>query len=154
MRELHQSHSGIVRIKGLARSYVWWPNMSRDLKAKVHNCTVCQEHREAPAATAPLHTREWPPTLWSRLHLDYTRPFQGQMFLVLVDAHSKWLDVLPVTNSKAISTIEKLPYVFATHGITEKIVTDNGPQFTSEEFTLFLRANGIHHIPTDLYHPS
>ena len=55
MREFHQSHSGIVRMKGLARNYVWLPNMSADLEAKVHNCSVCQKHREAPA-TAPQHT--------------------------------------------------------------------------------------------------
>ena len=51
--------------------------MSADLETKVRNCTVCQEHREAPA-TALLHTWEWPPNPWSRMHLDYAGPFQGR----------------------------------------------------------------------------
>ena len=55
--------------------------------------------KEAPAPTrpspsvAPLHSWEWPSTPWTRLHIDFAGPFKGHMFLVLVDAHSKWLEV-------------------------------------------------------------
>ena len=35
---------------------------------------------------------QWPGQPWSRLHLDFAGPYMGHMFLVLVDAHSKWLD--------------------------------------------------------------
>lgn len=93
--------------------------MSKDLEAMVCNCTKCQDSRLAPAA-APLHPWEWPLSPWSRLHLDYAGPFQGRMFLVLVDAHSKWLDIMPVKNTTATETIEKLRSVFATHGIPDE----------------------------------
>ena len=42
---------------------------------------------------------------------------------------------------------------FATLGLPEQLVTDNGPSFTSEEFALFLQMNGIKHITTAPYHP-
>ena len=42
---------------------------------------------------AQLHTWEWPSQPWSILHIDFAGPFMGKMFLVIVDAHSKWLDV-------------------------------------------------------------
>ena len=129
--ELHETHLGIVKMKELARSYVWWPKMSADLEAKVQQCVTCQESRPNPAS-ALLHPWEWPSIPWSRLHLDYAGPFQGHMFLVLIDAHSKWLDVLPVSTATSTNTIDKLRQVFSTHGLPEKIVTDNGPQFTSE----------------------
>jgi transposase InsO family protein len=51
-------------------------------------------------------------------------------------------------------TIEKLRQVFAMHGIPEQIVSDNGPQFTSEEFTTFLLGNGVKHIRCAPYHPA
>ena len=34
------------------------------------------------------------------------------------------------------------------------MVTDNGPQFTSREFAVFMRANGVKHIKCSPYHPS
>ena len=76
------------------------------------------------------------------------------MFLVLVDAHSKWIDVLPVQSATSILTIEKLRVVFAVHGLPEKIVADNGSVFTSAEFTEFVEKNGICHVRTSPYHPS
>ena len=45
-------------------------------------------------ATAPLHPWQWPDKLWSHLHLDFVGPFLGKMDLVLVDAHSKWMEVV------------------------------------------------------------
>ena len=94
IQELHETHPGIARMKSLARSYVWWPNMDGDLEAKVRTCSECQSNRPPPAS-ALLHPWEWPQKPWSRLHLDYAGPFLNRMFLVLVDAHSKWLEVIP-----------------------------------------------------------
>ena len=68
----------------------------------------------------PLHPWEWPEQPWSRLHLDYAGPFLGRMLLVLVDAHSKWLHVIPVHMATSAVTIEKLRAVFTTHGLPEK----------------------------------
>ena len=76
------------------------------------------------------------------------------MLLVVVDAHSKWLDVAIVTSATSSITIEKLRGMFATHGIPDIIVSDNGTVFTSEEFETFMKLNGIRHIKTAPYHPS
>ena len=76
------------------------------------------------------------------------------MFLVIVDSHSKWIDV-HITNSCTTSiTIEKLQFTFASQGLPEIIVTGNGPLFASSEFTDFARFNGIQHIKTVPYHPA
>ena len=51
------------------------------------------------------------------------------------------------------ATIEKLRIVFATNGLPERIVTDNGVVFTSDEFESFLKTMESHtHIAP--YHPS
>ena len=105
--------------------------MSEDQEKPVQECAHCQESQHLPAP-APLHPWGWPEEPWVRLHLDYAGPFQGQMFLVLVDAYSKWMEVMPVGAATAAGTIAKLRHVFAVHGLPEKIVTDNGPQFTSQ----------------------
>ena len=153
MNILHDSHPGIVRIKGIARRYVWWPKMDALLEEQVKNCQVCQAHRKTPAPAA-LHPWEWPSRSWTRIHIDYAGPFMGKMFLLIIDAHSKWLDVHWVSSATTETTLEKLRTTFATHGLPEVLVSDNGSVFTSEDFKVFTRRNGIRHVTSAPYHPS
>ena len=153
MCELHEAHPGIARMKSLARQYVWWPRIDADLEHKVKTCKACQSTRKNPAP-APLHPWEWPRRPWSRVHADYAGPFMGHMFLLLVDAHTKWMDVHIVSSATSQSTIEKMRNSFATLGLPEMLVTDNGSVFTSSEFTNFVKRNGIRHVTSSPYHPS
>ena len=151
--ELHETHQGIVKMKGLARGYVWWPGMDSDIEKLVKSCNTCQVIRHFPP-TAPLHRWEWPKQPWSRLHADFAGPFQGHMFLLVVGACSKWLDVHVMKSISSSATIEKLRSIFAIHGLPHKLVTDNEPAFISSEFKTFMDINGIVHIRSAPYHPS
>ena len=51
--------------------------------------------------------------------------------LVVVDLHSKWLEVLEMNITSAAKTVTVLREMFARYGLPEQVVTDNGPQFTS-----------------------
>ena len=133
--------------------YVWWPGIGGDLEEKVSSCGDCQRNQKSPP-TAPLQPWDWPERPWSRVHADYAGPFLGRMFLVLVDAHSKWIEVLPVTTANSQTTIEKMKAVFATFGLPDLLVTDNGTPFTSAEFQEFLHRNGIRHARSSPYHPA
>ena len=70
------------------------------------------------------------------------------MFLVAVDAFSKWPHVF------IEQSIEAIRLLFANYGLPEHIVSDNGLQFTSEEFAVFMESNGIKHTRSAPYHPS
>ena len=65
------------------------------------------------------------------------------MFLVTVDAYSKWIDAQIVNTATSKNTIDQLRILFATHGIPEVLVFDNGTSFTSADFAEFVRRNGI-----------
>ncbi|XP_062501692.1 uncharacterized protein K02A2.6-like [Corticium candelabrum] len=153
LEELHVSHPGETRMKGLARSFVWWPGIDKELERVVKGCHTCQVHRKLPAL-APLHPWAQADRAWSRLHIDFAGPFLGQSFLIVVDAYSKWLEVDTMTSTTARVTIKKLQRLFATHGIPEIVVSDNGAAFTSAEFRQFMEGNGIKHIYSAPYHPS
>ena len=140
-------------MKSLARSFVWWPGMDDNIAKLVQECAECQENQRMPARS-PLQPWEWPKQPWSRLHVDYAGPFLGRMYLIVMDAYSKWLEVLPVVNATFRTTIEKLRSLFATHGIPELLVSDNGTAFTSEEFRVFLTVNGIRYARVSPYHPA
>ena len=112
MEMLHEAHPGIARMKSLARSYFWWPGMDHDIEQCVKSCTVCQTSRKDPPV-APLHTWSWPEKPWTRVHIDYAGPMEGKMFLVIVDAHSKWIDIHITNSSTSSVTIELLRKTFA-----------------------------------------
>jgi hypothetical protein len=153
LQELHETHSGVSKMKSLARAYIWWPDIDTQIEQLVKSCPVCQESRSSPPV-APLHPWEWPSQPWSRVHIDYFGPFQNHMFMVVVDAHSKWVEACVMSSITAAKTIEQLRVIFATHGLLRKVVTDNGPSFTSDEFRSFLSYNGITHVTSAPYHPS
>ncbi|KAJ8356519.1 hypothetical protein SKAU_G00193130 [Synaphobranchus kaupii] len=153
LEQLHQSHPGVSRMKALARSYIWWPKLDEDIENLVKTCSTCQAHRRTPAA-APLHPWEWPGKPWRRLHMDYAGPFMGKMFLVIIDAHSKWIDVYPVNSATSTTTIDCLRHSFSNQGIPEMIVSDNATCFVSAEAKEFMRNNGIVHMTAAPYHPS
>ena len=71
---------------------------------------------------ALLQSWEWPAHPWARLHLDYAGLLLGHMFLILVDAHSKWMEVKLVKTATSTITIEHLRNIFATHGLPEMLV--------------------------------
>ena len=76
------------------------------------------------------------------------------MFLVEVDAHSRWLEVERISSTTSEKTIETLQIFFARYGVPAQLVSDNGPQLKSEEFEQFLKRNGIKHIISATYHPA
>ena len=49
--------------------------------------------------------------------MDYAGPFQGHMFLVVIDAHSKWIEAWPVHAATSSAIIEKLRTLFAQFGL-------------------------------------
>lgn len=153
LEELHVSHPGMVRMKTLARKHLWWPNLDKELEELVQNCHACQANRQKPA-TAPLHPWSWPTGVWQRIHIDFAGPFLGHMFLLVLDAYSKWLEIFLMPTTTSNKTIETLRALFARYGLPEQIVSDNGPQFTSDEFKWFCKSNGVRHITGAPYHPS
>ena len=76
------------------------------------------------------------------------------MWLVLVDALTKWPEVIQMSTTSSERTIEVLRSLFARYGIPRIIVSDNGTQFTSALFNQFCKKNGIHHKLSAPYHPS
>ena len=151
--ELHTGHPGVSRMKSLARGLVWWPGLDTDIENAVKQCFGCQQNQPA-SPSAPLQPWSWPTRPWSRLHIDYAGPLEGKMILIVVDAHSKWIEAIPMSTASAQTTIQQLRKLIAQFGIPDTLVSDNGSQFTATEFQEFCRLNGIRHTTVAPYHPS
>ena len=69
-------------------------------------------------------------------------------FLLVIDAHSRWMEVEAVHSASTQNTVEHFHSVFARFGLPdhEAMVTDNGTCFTSSEFAEFARRIQICHV--------
>ncbi|MFH4976831.1 hypothetical protein AB6A40_003540 [Gnathostoma spinigerum] len=152
LRQLHSAHPGIVRMKALARSLVYWPGLDKEIEQLVRHCDQCAAVAKSPVKTT-LATWPMPTKPWSRVHIDYAGPFEGQYFLVVVDAFSKWPEIFMTDRITATVTLNLLRQLFSRFGMPEILVSDNGTQFSSAQFKQFCQRNGIEHIFSPAYHP-
>ena len=78
----------------------------------------------------------------------------GKTYLLVVDAHSKWPDIIEMNSTTTNKTITELCKMFAAYGLPAQLVSDNGSQFTAEQFANFMQVNGIKHIKYAPFHPA
>lgn len=149
---LHEDHSGVVKMKRTARNIVYWPNIDRDIEAIAKYCQTCQLNSKS---LPELEAGVWPipEKPWSRIHLDFAENFLSTNFLILVDAHSKWIDVFKCKHLSSQSVIKHLSRAFSYFGLPDHIHTDNGSAFTANDFNEFCASNGIRHTTNGAFHP-
>lgn len=136
LKELHQAHTGIVRMKMLARSYIWWPKIDQEIESITKKCELCLENAPNPPKSH-LHVWEWPEKPNERIHIDFLGPIENKMYVAIIDAHSKWADIREMSKITAEATIEIVKDYICTWGLPLLIVSDNGPAFIADAFKKF-----------------
>ena len=147
---IHQAHQGIVKCRQRARRSVWWPRISTEIQEMVQDCRVCKVNSKTP--TEPLLPSSLPERAWERLGADLFE-FQKSHYLLLVDYFSRWIEVRKLCSLQSRDTIEAIKSIFSTHGICEVVISDNGPQFASEEFLKFTEEYGFTHVTSSPRYP-
>nr|CAH8857839.1 unnamed protein product [Trichobilharzia regenti] len=107
LRQLHISHPGVGRMKAIARSYVYWPNIDDHIEDLVRKCSKCAQASKCPRKTE-LCSWPRPDKPWSRVHVDFAGPFNSMHFLICVDAFSKWPEIFPMHSATSIATVSLL----------------------------------------------
>ncbi|XP_055605434.1 uncharacterized protein K02A2.6-like [Uranotaenia lowii] len=152
LKQLQRGHPGIERMKTIARSHVFWPEIDAAIKTFVKQCSNCASHSKSPPKLPPQPGPQ-AKTPWERIHIVFAGPFFDQHFLVVVDAHSKWPEIRILRSPSTSAVIEFLEELFARFENPSTIISDNGSQFTSEQFLSFCASNGIQHLRSAPYHP-
>ena len=80
--------------------------------------------------------------------------YENNAYFIFVDSYSKWMDVQLMRKTDTASTITCLKHWFSIYGLPNQLISDNGTQFTSEEFAKFMKLKGIKHICIAAYHQS
>ena len=141
------------RMKQLARTSVYWPNIDVDIEATCRHCVPCGEHQNKPPKPA-VHPWMTPEKPWSRLHLDHAINLMGTNWLVLIDAYSKYPCIHPTEAVSTKATTDLLEKDFAHFGYPHTIVTDNAATFLSREFQSWCKERGVAHLTGAPYHPA
>lgn len=153
LKLLHRNHTGMHKIKQLARRTVYWFGMNRDIEDFVKTCRICQQ--TTALCKKPPHS-SWIPTNkpFSRIHADFFY-FEKKVYLLVVDSYSKWIEVeLMRFGTDHRKVIKIFLSIFARYGLPDVLVTDGGPPFNSEYFINFFEKQGVIVMKSPPYHPS
>lgn len=90
LEELHAGHFGCVKMKSLSRNFCWWLGIDKDIELLVKNCSTCNIFNNNPKRIKSKHSWEPATEPFQRVHVDFAGPFKGHIFLVLVDAFTRW----------------------------------------------------------------
>ena len=147
---LHSSHLGYDSMIRRARGMIFWPGIASEIKQLAQNCEICQEAKPRNSRET-LKQHDDGQNAWNKIGLDIFE-IQGRNYLVAVDYYSNFIEVDNLTNMKSTQVIAILKKHFARYGIPTVIVSDNGPQFVSREFELFLSKWKIIHVTSSPGH--
>jgi len=141
----HEGHQGIVKTKALLRSKVYFPGIDRMAEQTVNQCIACQANTPEKHVE-PLQMTDLPPGPWQLISADFCGPLpNGQYLFCLMDDYSRFYFAEPVTNTSAKAVIPVLDRILSSFGNIKELRSNNGPPFSSHEFTEFARYYGFHH---------
>ena len=150
MSKIHASHLGIEACLRKARDTVFWPNMSGDVRDQISQCSICSEV-QAKNPKEPMQSHQIPDRPWSRVAADQFK-LHGKDYIVLVDFYSDFIEIKELQENTSSAVIEFLKEQYSRYGIPDTLVTDNGPQFTSQEFRQFTRSWEFVHVSSFPHH--
>ena len=152
---LHGSHQGTTAMGHRASASVFWPGITKDIKAKRDSCATCNSI--SPSLPQIPIEQSQPATLpFQKIAADYF-DLNGSHYLVTVDRLSGWIDIngakpsTPASGAKGL--IACLRLLFQDKGVPEELSSDGGTEFTSSETQEFLRTWGVRHRLSSAHNP-
>ena len=151
MSVAHATHIGIEGSLRCVRECLFWPRMASDVKDYVSKCDVCLAHLTSHTKK-PLLQHEVIARPWAKLAA-YLCELHGRTLLVVTDYFSNYIEVARLSATSTQTVVRELKTMFARFGISEILVTDNGPQFSSNESQVFARVWSFNYITTSPRYP-
>lgn len=151
LEKLHESHQGRGKCRERAGTSVWWPGIGQDINTVVEACSYCIENGPAQRHE-PLMPTSLPGRPWEKVAADLCELNQRK-YLITVDYYSRWIEIDLLGSTTSSAVIGKFKRIFATHGIPDVMMSDNGPQFSSDEFASFANEYGFAHSTSSPHMP-
>jgi transposase InsO family protein len=153
------SHPGWKETYRATRQRFYWKGLKNDVRLYVKSCHIC-------ACTKPLNSRPDDPMTsrkprqpWEVISIDlmgpYPRTSKGKSYiLVATDCFSRWTEAYPLGTATAKNIVETLEReFFSRFGYPRVCLSDNGPQFVSNDMVNAIERWGAEGWTTPTYHP-
>jgi transposase InsO family protein len=149
--KLHYNHGGVQATLRRAREVFYWPGMNKDIEDVIAKCNVCAQYRatnqKEPLMSSPVPTRPWESIATDLFEL------RNKDYLVTVDYYSNFIEVDRLYSKTSTEVIQKLKAHMARCGVPERVVSDNGPQYSSSEFQDFAAQYEFEHVTSSPRYP-
>ena len=150
LARLHTGHQGITKCRKRALQSVWWPGLSKQLEYLVSTCVECCRHKQQNAE--PLQPAVFPQLPWQKVASDLF-VWKNSHYLLVIDYFSRYIEISKLSSETTGSVIKHMSSIFARHGIPQQVVSDNGPQYSSREFSKFAKEYGFEHSTSSPQYP-
>ena len=99
-----------------------------------------------------LLNHEIPNRPWAKIGTDLFQ-FESKDYLVTVDYFSNFFEIDYLSSATSNTVIKKLKSHIARYRVPDEVISDNGPQYDSDEFQAFAQFLGFKHTRTSPHYP-
>ena len=146
----HASHIGMEGCLRRMRESLFWPCMTSEVREYISKCDTCMSFRNNQPKQPLIQEMVTRP--WTKVAADVCE-LHGRHLLIVVDYYSNFIEVSRLTTLSSQATIRALREIFARFGPPDVLVTDNGTNFSSEEFALFANEWNFDHVTSSPGYP-
>ena len=123
LKQLHESHQGLVRTKLRAGLTVYWPGITNDIDRVISTCTLCQTHLSSHPPE-PIISKPRPSRPFLELAVNFCS-YAGREFLIMVDCFTDWPDIVCMgSNTTTPRLIAALKASFCRSGAPDIVWSD------------------------------
>ena len=146
LEKIHQARHGVEKCQLRARSCIFWPNINKDIEARVQKCKVCQEGQNTQAKET-LEPHEILTRPWQVIGTDLLT-LNGDEYLLMCDYYSKFpvIKKIPSGQSTGQTVVNLTKCVMSEQGVPEVIISDNGPQYDYQSYKQLSQEWGFKNI--------
>jgi transposase InsO family protein len=164
LKECHDEptagHMGYLKTLRRVQERYYWPGITKDVKEYVKACTICKKHKTSNLGRRALMGQQKPATRpWQIVSIDFVGSFPrskngNTMLVVATDIFSKFVVAKAIRDANTKKLVEFVENdIFLQWDVSEIILSDNGPQFISKEFSSLLDRYKTKHWTNAVYHP-
>lgn len=142
-------HLGERKTKSRIKASFYWPGMADDIKKHCQSCTTCQLRAPVTADDrVPITPLARPEVPFQTVYMDCIGPLdppsaRGHRYaLCVVDACTRWPEVVCLKSLTARAVCDALVEIFSRMGVPETVCSDQGRNFTAQLTRLFLEKMG------------
>ena len=150
LEKLHEGHQGIAKTRERAKQSVWWPGFSSQIEQKIKSCPTCCKFQLQ--GVQPLIPSTLPCLPWQKVAMDIFE-WKKASYVLIVDYYSRYIEIAKLSRLTSTEVIIHIKSIFTRHGIPETVISDNGPQFSSHEFSQFASKYCFDHVTSNPYFP-